>query len=245
MRTVMESSKIKGHSYPCDSASRLGKAIKRVMDGGVGAKKGVFPLVELLKTHANTPAEFDTFLADSYVVTLPQERWPTVKSASGGEHFLCAMLESACKSGGVASDADAIAALEYDMDASALMAWLTKITSTPSQAQEAPCRHTALVPHQVPVASSSSGAINVMFHPQPAKASEQEKKEHEQLRDDAESLSKEQRSMALIESMRVVKASGDAEALARLTSSGQGRTRMLRLLNAISRPSHGDARRVR
>ena len=81
MRAVMESSKIKGHSYPHDSASRLGKAIKRVMDGSVGAKKGVFPLVELLKTHANTPAEFDTFLADSYVVTLPQERWPAVKSA--------------------------------------------------------------------------------------------------------------------------------------------------------------------
>ena len=62
------------------------------------------------------------------MVTLPQERWPAVKSASGGEHFLCAMLESACKSGGAASDAVAIAALEYDLSAPALLVWLTKIT---------------------------------------------------------------------------------------------------------------------
>ena len=81
------------------------------------------------------------------------------------------------------------------------------------------------------MASSRSGAINVMFHPKPAKASEQEKKEHEQLREDAESLSKDSTSMALIESMRVIKASGDAEPLARLVAQVKD-PRILRLLNA-------------
>ena len=71
----------------------------------------------------------------------------------------------------------------------------------------------------------------MMFHPEPIKTSEQDKKEHEQLREDAESLAKDSTSMALIESMRMVKASGDAEALAKLMGQIKD-PRLLRLLNA-------------
>ena len=123
------------------------------------------------------------------------------------------MIESACKSGGVASDADAIAALGYDMDASALMGWLVVVTSkpAPSSAIASVGHLNSLVGPQCSVGTSGSGAVNVIFHSQPADTSEQDRAEHDQLRDDAESVSKEPLSMTLIESMKVVKASGDAK----------------------------------
>ena len=142
------------------------------------------------------------------------------------------MLESACKNGGAASDADAIAALEYDMDASALMAWLVVVTSNPapSNAIGSVGHANSLVGPQCSVGTSGSGAVNVIFHSEPAETSEQDREEHGQLRDDAESVSKEPRTMALIASMKVVKASGDAEALGKLTSQIKD-ARLLRLLN--------------
>ena len=55
LKTVMESNKIRQQPYPCNTPTRLGKAIKRVMEGGIGSKPKVFPLVEQLKGHAESP----------------------------------------------------------------------------------------------------------------------------------------------------------------------------------------------
>ena len=234
LKTVMESDKVKQQPYPCNTPVRLGKAIRRVMDGGIGSKPKVFPMVEQLKGHAESPEEFQLFLKDSYMATLDQGRWEMVKSSSGGDYFLSALLEDACKKGGELSDSDAIGALDYDLSASAMLAWLNKITSAPSHphtAVGAPSSLGATTPQPMSSATSSGGAVNVMFHPEPIKTSEQDKKEHEQLREDAESLAKDSTSMALIESMRMVKASGDAEALAKLMGQIKD-PRLLRLLNA-------------
>ena len=234
LKTVMESNKIRQQPYPCNTPTRLGKAIKRVMEGGIGSKPKVFPLVEQLKGHAESPEEFQMFLKESYMATLEKGRWEMVSSSCGGEYFLSALLEDACKKGGGLSDSEAIGALDYELSAPALLAWLSRITSAPSQPLVAGGglgSQGAAGTQSTPSSMSGVGAVNVMFHPEPVKTSDQDKKEHEQLREDAESLAKDSTSLALIESMRVVKASGDAEALAKLMSQIKD-ARLLRLLNA-------------
>ena len=67
--------------------------------------------------------EFAIFLKDSHMFTLEQSRWTAVQSSSGGKYFLSAVLEEACRKGGDLSDLEAIGALEYDMNAQALLAW--------------------------------------------------------------------------------------------------------------------------
>jgi hypothetical protein len=234
IKLQMESEAVKKESYPCGDGTRLGKAIRRVLNGELGVNPQPFRLVGMLASHAVSPGEFQTFLEASYILTLQRDRWPIVQTAAGGDYFLRTRLEVACKDG-VGADADAIAALEYDMTAPAFMSWLTDVTSTPKSGVASSSHGAALsvTGHHTPKGAFGSRSINVVVHPELAKRSEAERKVDEQLQEDAEGLSKEQVSMALIESMKAVKASGDREALAKLMDQIKD-ARVLRLLNATS-----------
>jgi hypothetical protein len=84
LKLQMESEAVKKESYPSTDGTRLGKAIKRVLNGESGAAPKPFPLVELLMLHADSPQEFDVFLQQSYVFTLQSDRWAITKSPAGG-----------------------------------------------------------------------------------------------------------------------------------------------------------------